>query len=273
MKSKKATRALTFGLSNKFCPKSKRSQVTIFVIVAVAIVAVVGGYFLVKSDVIPSLGDSGEVDPQGFLDTCLKDKIQEGIDLLLENGGYINPPLTIMHNNQNISYLCYNQNGYSPCVNQQSLLIRHLEKELYNYIENDVEDCFSGDAGLTSTLDQKGYTVTGARYGGFEVDLRDGEFAVDIDAELTLTKTGETSKQEDFSVVTPTRLYNLAMVVREIVSQEIKYCHFSDTGYNIMYPETRVLVDNIRDETKIYTVEDVKGIEKFWFAIRGCALR
>ena len=223
-----------------------------------------------KSDFIPNLINPGEFDPNSFLDSCMKEKIRDGVDLILENGGSTNPSFNIQYDDKNISYLCYTSIDYYPCINQQSLLIQHIKKELYNYIHDDMNKCFNEK--LLSALDKKGYTVE-VNYSDFEIDLKNDELKVDINAELTLTKNDVTTNQANFSIVTPTRLYNLAVVAREIVDQEIIYCYFSDMGYNIMHPEIRVRVNNIYNAAKIYTVEDVTGDEKFWFAVRSCALR
>src|SRR3989344_2580638 len=70
----------------------KRGQVTIFVIVAVIIVAVVGGDFVLRSD-----GIGGDVDlpstPEGvefkvYMDECLEDVLEEKIYALGFSGGY-----------------------------------------------------------------------------------------------------------------------------------------------------------------------------------------
>ncbi len=55
MKNQKGTRALTSVINGKFCPKSKRSQVTIFIIIAIIIVVLgILIYILVQNNILTS---------------------------------------------------------------------------------------------------------------------------------------------------------------------------------------------------------------------------
>src|SRR3989344_4585573 len=72
--------------------KSKRAQLTIFVIVAIIIVAGIAGYFVLKSGTF-STQIPQEFDPvyQAYL-SCIKTDVEIGTKLLGTQGGYINLP-------------------------------------------------------------------------------------------------------------------------------------------------------------------------------------
>ena len=89
---------------------------------------------------------------------------------------------------------------------------------------------------------------------------------------MTLTKTGETTKEENFKVVIPSRIYDLAIVSQEIVSQEAKFCNFETVGFMLLYPDFKIERFTTGDLNKIYTITHKKTREKFKFAVRGCVI-
>lgn len=252
----------------------KRSQMSIFIIIGVLLVGLVALFFLMRQGVIPSIGKSPETNPNSFLETCMNDKIKETIGILLSQGGYITNPLNKKFKFEGekdysyISYLCYNQNYYLPCINQEPMLIQNIKKETKQYISKDIELCFND---LTSNLNKEGYVVD-ARYGGFDVDISQNKMTISIDGKLTLTKTDETKKIEKFKISFLTRLYDLAVVSQEIVSQEARFCNFEHLGYMLFYPEFKIDKFRTGDSIIIYNIQHRDSKEKFRFAVRGCVI-
>jgi len=219
-------------------------------------------------------GTSTETNAPAFLDNCLEDKIRESIKILGEQGGNINPKLykTFKFNEEavakDISYLCYNQNYYQPCITQEPMLKKHLEDEIKNYISSKVKNCFSK---LSNDLSSQGFVVD-AKYTDFKIDLLPKRIIVDINAKLILTKSGETSIQQNFKVIIPSRFYELVDIAQEITKQQAKYCSFNKLGYMLLYPEYSINDFMTGDSTIIYTLEHRKTKERFRFAIRGCVI-
>jgi len=257
--------------------KIKRAQVTIFIIVGLLIVSAIVLFFLYKQNTLPGISGGKETNPHVFLQSCIEEKVQEGVDIMLSQGGYINNPLNKTFRFEyetefsDISYLCYNQNYYNPCINQEPLLIQHLKKEIKNYISDDVDDCWNE---LESILIEKeGYLVS-ARYrgGDFDIDLVPGDVVIDINGELTLTKSEETTTRKDFKIFVPTKMYDLALVVQEIVSQEGRFCNFDHLGYMLIYSKFDINKFRTGKSTIIYTVQDKSTQEKYKFAVRSCVI-
>jgi len=253
---------------------SRKSQTTIFIIVGIMLVSmIILILFFVKKEV-PGLGDGKEINPNVFLETCIEDKVKESVKIISSQGGYISNLLhkTFKFENEedftNISYLCYTQNYYIPCVNQEPVLINHLKDEIKDYILEDVKNCFDD---LASNLEKQKYVVD-AIYRGFEIELMPKKISVKIDAELTLTKTGESSKKKDFEVIIPSKFYGIAIVVQEIISQEARFCSFEQLGFMLIYTDFNIDKFRTGDSTIIYTVQHKDSKEKFRFAIRGCVI-
>ena len=275
---KRKTRALTSLLMNKSLPKSKRSQVTIFIIIGVLIASGIALFFLFRSGIIPGGRGGREINPDSFLKSCLEDKIKETVETISLQGGNMNPvfckrfKFTDENDFVNISYLCYNQNYYLPCINQEPMLIQHLKDEIENEIQTEVEDCFCA---LGDSLDKQGYAVD-ALYNGFEVELMPKKIVIEIDAEMTLTKTEEPLRYENFTIITASRFYELAIVAHEIISQEARPCEiltkFDHIEFMSFYPEFNIDKFTTEDSIIIYTIIYIDTKEKFRFAIRGCVI-
>ncbi|MBI2043423.1 hypothetical protein HYT25_03475 [Candidatus Pacearchaeota archaeon] len=258
-----------------FFSERKKGQITIFVIAAILIVAIVGLFFLFRTGIIPGIGGgTKETNVNAFLNSCIEDKIKESVNLISLQGGYTKPvPLSVKFRFQNedyynISYLCYTSQNYVPCVNQNSLLIQNVEDEIKNYISNDVETCFNE---LKDNFEKQGFDVApNSGLNDFNVELVPKKIAIKTDSEFILTKTDETTTQENFEVIILSRSYEILQVVQEIANQEAEFCNFNLDGFMLTYPEFEVEKFSLAEKGVIYTVKYIDTNEKFRFAIRSC---
>ena len=253
--------------------ENKRGQVTIFVIISIIIVASIFLFFVLKGGFKPSTTGGNEANLNSFLDICLEDSIKENLKIIFAQGGNIDPDLSInfQFNNEEmteITYLCYQENFYLPCVNQEPVFLQHLKNEIHDSLEEEVSDCLDV---LERDLQDR-WEVVEVKRNGFDISFDSRNLIVKIDSQFTLTKNEETITQENLKVIFPTRGFQIAEVVQEIVSQETRYCSFNKLGYMIAYPEWRISSYVNGDSIKIYTVENKESYEKFRFAIRGCVI-
>ena len=254
--------------------KKRKAQVTIFIIAGILIFTAVVFFFLFRQGVIPGIGEKPEENPGGFLEICIEDKLIEGVELISSQGGYLKNPLnrTFKFSDEkdftDISYLCYNQNYYLPCINQEPMLIQHLKAEVKEYVLDDVKKCFDN---LVLSLDRRGYVVD-ATYNGFEIEFATKKIIIDINGKIILTKSGETAKQENLQIIIPSRFYDLAVVVQEIVSQEARFCNFEHLGFMLFYPKFNIEKFRTGDGIIIYTVQHKDTQEEFKFAVRSCVI-
>jgi len=251
----------------------KGGQVTIFIIIGIIIVGAIILFFLFRESLGITIGESPAKNPNSFLESCLEDKIQEGVDKLLMQGGYIEPVLYKNFKFENekdpvkISYLCYTQANYVPCINLKPMLIKHLQNELNDSIYDDVGNCFNS---LTSSLEKQGYDVD-ARYNGFDLNLDEDKIVVNINSEIILTKTGETTTQENFEIHVLSKIYDLAFVIQEIVNKESANCEFNHYD-SFNYPEFDINKDTTSDSSIIYRIKYRESNDEFRFAVRGCVI-
>jgi hypothetical protein len=252
---------------------NKKAQISLFIIIAILLVAGIILFLLIKDVDIP-FGPRGEKNPNSFLESCLEDKIRNSSELISQQGGYIQPTFykdfSFSEEDfvRKISYLCYNSNKYLPCINLEPLLIQHLKEEISNEISDDVEICFDS---LVESLEEEGYSVN-SEYNGFKVNFREGKIIIDVNGKLILIKNEESEKKENFTAIFSSNLYDIAIVVQEIISQEAKYCNFDALGYMLLHPVFKISKIKTSDLERIYIVESRDTKEKFIFVVRSCVI-
>ncbi len=252
----------------------KRGQVTIFIIIALVLVASVALFFFFRTKGIQKVGVGEEVEIDAFLKTCLEDKVYEGIELIGIQGGYVNLnghlQKTFKFDDEktfmNFSYLCYTRDYYAPCVPQEPVLMNRLKKELKNYISQDTEACFNG---LASSFEKKGYEVK-KDYKNFDIELTYDKMLVKINGKLTLDKSGEVKKYDDAKFLIQSSLYNTGFIVQRIINEEVKFCDFDELEYAMTHSKESIKKFVTGEEIKIYTILNKNTNEQFRFAVRGC---
>jgi len=253
----------------------KRGQLTIFIVVGILIVSGVALFFLYSTNLIPEIGGKSESNPNLFLRACIEDKIKEGLRIISLSGGTLNNSASIRfkfeEDNEyyNISYLCYTPLSYVPCINQNPLLMNHVEQEIKKYISEDFEECFDG---MILNFDKQGFDATTDGLKSFDVNIIPKKIEIQTDSEVTLTKSDETTTQKNLGVEMPSRIYEILEVVQEISNQEAEFCNFDYNGFMITYNEFDVGKTNEGNKGNIYAVKHLKTGEKFRFATRSCIM-
>lgn len=253
---------------------SRRSQVTVFIIVGLLLVAGILLFFLFKAGVVPNpLGRKVEVNSNVFLQQCIEGDLRDALSLIMSQGGYVSNPLHVNfefedEKPRNISYLCYTEEPYIPCVNQEPMFIAHLQDEIHEEIGDGVEKCFDS---YVRNLEKGGYKVNSS-YDDFEVDFALKKVLLKFNASVVADKGGEVSKQEQIGVIHTSRFYDLALVVQEIVGQEAEYCNFEQLGFMLIYDDFNIDKFRTSGLFTIYDVEHRDSKEAFRFAIKSCVI-
>lgn len=246
----------------------KKGQVTVFVIVALLIVGIIFVVMMINRDTV-SLREQDFDDPQAYLSVCINERARVILDNMFSNAGLLSAEDKVLYNNREIPYLCKNINNFEPCVNQFPLYVSQIEKEFDEAIQNDAEQCFSS---LISELESRNYDISSNGNVKVESSLKPEVVEISFENEFTMTKSGESKKFSRFDTFVFTKLQSIGFVVSEIVTQEAKWCYFSNDGFMTLYPEYDIRVYLMEDTTKIYTIKNKKSGEVLEFATRGCAL-
>jgi len=244
--------------------KSKRSQITIFIIIAVLIVAAaVLIYFIYPKIKTSTTSDS----PTTFIQSCIEDELKKNTEKVSLQGGSINPELYIQYQGENVEYICYTNEYYKKCVVQEPSLKSHIESEIKEAIKTKVQGCFNS---VEDEYRKKGYQVSLTRK-DYDVEIQPKRIMVNFDYELILNK-GASSKYNNFKVSINNNLYNFLIISNRIIEWEVQYGDSDITSYMNYY--TWLKAEKIRktDGTKIYILTDRNSKDKFQFASRSVVI-
>ncbi|MEK6917361.1 MAG: hypothetical protein AABW51_00245 [Nanoarchaeota archaeon] len=261
---KRVNSRLDFEMDGKILAKSKRSQVTIFIIIAVVIVALVVLIFMIY----PKIKNTtiSEENPYSFMQSCMQDKLKESVESVSSQGGSVSPEKYFLYNNSKIDYLCYTNEYYKPCVVQQPFVSSHIEDEINNNIKDYMNTCLNN---LQTNFQKKGYTVS-LKKGSSSVELLPKRVVARTNSTLTLTK-GNSQNYNEFNIILNNNLYELASIASSIVKWETNYGDAETTLYMTYYKDLKVEKYKQSEGTKVYILTDRNTGNKFQFATRSVA--
>src|SRR3990167_7805577 len=98
---------------------NRRAQVTIFVVIAVVIVALASVSYLVvknKESDVPKTPEAAAF--KTYIDGCLKDSLEEVLIVMGQRGGYYNLPSNSLNDELSVGFLDYNVPYY---LNEKNL--------------------------------------------------------------------------------------------------------------------------------------------------------
>lgn len=251
--------------------KNKKAQITVFVILAILLVVAILLLFILYQNSIKPRIQKQQQEPNQILEECVRLKVEEAANKLIENGGYLEIDSSIKYKEfegKKIPYLCYIAQNDKHCMTQIPVLIEHLETEIYSYIQDDINSCFEN---LKNDLKDKAYNVNSGPT-AFIVELIPRKARVHIWNNFEAIKSDKSFSYTKFEPVTSTPLYDLAIIVQEITRQESKWCNSDYPLLMRMNKWVEITKFQTGDDNKIYDVKDKKTGKNWRFAVRGCVL-
>jgi len=228
---------------------SKKSQITIWVVIALLLVSIILLFFMLKSKKTEiKISEPTIKQPEQYIKNCIKENVLNAVDIMLPQGGYISPTNYKLYENNKVGYLCYTNKYYHPCINQQPLYIEFLEQEIHDYVKPKIEDCFYS---LREEYEKNKYDVVEGPL-SLQINLAPKQINVNVEKKFEITKNEETRKFNKFNVKINSPLYDLAVVAQEIASQEAKYCYFEYLGYSLLYPQVSIEKNQVGSEETAY---------------------
>ena len=247
---------------------NSKAQVTIYIIMAIVIVAVLFFLFYTLRETEPEPIGRDFENPQSYIESCVRDVVIDAVELIRKSGGYYQTKNFKLYQGRKVPYLCYQDNFYYQCINQEPMLMKHIEDSVMNYTRQDIDNCFKT---LQLGLENKNYNVELGEM-NFSVNFVEDQILTNIDRKFVIEIREEERRFEEFRIVENHPMYDLIRVTQEIVNQEANYCNFDYLGYMIFYPDYDIRKFLTGDDIKIYTVKDLISEKDFEFAIRSCAI-
>ncbi len=245
--------------------ENKRGQLTIFIIVAIFIVAFGAITYFMFPQVLVNFG-IGTNNPQTFLQECMEEDVENALEKVSLQGGSLNPELSILYQDTEIEYLCYNSQYYLPCIMQQPLLKLHIESEIKTAVEETARFCLDS---MKGSFERQGYSVNLAQK-DISVELLPERVSVIFDNDLTLTK-GDSQRFERLSIFFNNNLYELVGMANSILNWEAKFGDAETTAYMYYYKYLKVEKLKQSEGSTIYILTNRDSGDKFQFASRSVA--
>jgi hypothetical protein len=257
-----------------FEKEEKGGQVTIFIIMAVLVVALGVLIFLYFPEIVSKVSPETK-NPAGFIQNCIEEQIEDNTEIILKQGGdfVVNSNGGYLYKKESdnearyVKYICYTADSHVPCINQEPFLREHFEDEILESIEEDMQGCFNN---LVKSYENKGYDVD-LEEGIPQVKILPNVISTNFNRTLTLAKGDENERYENFQINLDSHLYDMLGVAENIVSWEINVGDSMIEAYMYDNPYLRVEKHRKDDGTKIYVLTDKNTEEDLRFAVRSFA--
>ncbi|MDP2947553.1 MAG: hypothetical protein Q8N88_05555 [Nanoarchaeota archaeon] len=248
----------------------KRGQVTVFIIIGVVALIVISlilflrnqtGLFVPKQEFLKGVSENIKDSISECIDTYAKD----GLNLMYDQGGKINPTDYKLYQSKKVSYLCTNIPKDKRCLNLLQPL-SSWEKELDDYLKLNLDQCINLDA-FKSSLGA--YDI---KYEGYDINTQilEEEVLVEVKPKITITKDGK-----NLNVDSTFRNYQYPLgKVHSIVFDAVNAYAVSGDFYNLAYTLSmkgsyEIFIDDKPYPDIIYYVQKKDDDKKFYFAIEG----
>ncbi len=239
---------------------NKKGQVTIFIIVAIVVVAAVVGYFALRSSFVESMPEDLRPVYDYYL-SCLEATTKQGVSLLGEQGGYIEVPdfepgsaympfsSQLDFLGQPVPYWMYvsGNNLLREQVPTKSGMERGLEK----YVSDRIGDCDFSD------FEKMGYEVYVGE-GSVEVDINKLNVDLEADNKLTIFKGGQSAVVGSHKVSVNSKLGKFYDMAIEVYNFEKTSMFLEKYALDVMRLYAPVTGTEIGCTPKIFVDEEIR---------------
>lgn len=241
-----------------FLAKNSRGQITIFVIIAIIVVAVVASYFAVQSGIFKVVGRGENSEVYSFVESCISKTANEVVFDIGEKGGYYNiPELSLL----GIPYYYYNKENKIPTINW-------IESEISSAISEKLPACTKNFDNFPDLQVVEGKISS-------QTEISNNEVTLDVKYPLSITKADSTIQIRDFrDIKIPVRLgiiYDSAKKTIETLGNDTicLSCIFADSDnkdlfYNVSMTDEGGTIFSITDKNSQIENKNFK----FNFAIK-----
>jgi len=260
---------------NKKLLKSRKSQITIFVIIALIIVVSIAVIFIMVRK--PFVEVSASENPSAYLQNCVQSSLETNLNKLSKQGGFYEPPHFVNYNATKVSYLCYTENYDELCVNNHPMLNKEIEEQIAENIKPSVEKCF---ASLKSELAAYDYKSSGEMK--ISAEISPGKVVVSVNKEISFSKNEETTTLNKFLISANSPLFDFVSLSGKIINQELvvdgrlcdcfeESCDADTLGLSLENRGFEISKPVYSENGEIYSIVESSSGKNFEFAVRNCA--
>ncbi|HRZ85681.1 MAG TPA: hypothetical protein P5277_02775 [Candidatus Paceibacterota bacterium] len=251
---------------------NKKGQLTIFIIIAMVIIASAIIFFSFSETgqrLISPIFGSARLDINQEIKNCFEnnEKIDEKINTILEQGGEYSPKNFVLYKNIKIEYLCYTPDYLLTCYIQKPLLLKSIEEEIALQVKPEMQECINK---VENSLKSKGYSVSSSGIKKVDIKIVPKKINIETDYSISARKGDDVQSYESVGFeITRKEIYDLIMIASSILQYETKYGETETVSFMVIYPDIKIEKTIKDDGTKIYMLTNRNTKEKFNFASRS----
>lgn len=223
--------------NNKSISQTKRSQITIFIIIAVLIVVIIAVLLITYNQSKKLLGLSESEQVYSFIEDCIRYYGEGAIYQIGQTGGYYHVNFSTENN---VSYYIYNGKDYSPSK-------ENIELELSRYLDFNIDCDFR---------EFKGYNITMGRARSV-ARIEDKEVIFKVTYPLTIKRGTRVDNYDNFNIEIPARLGLIYDTIKNINKNQsiggvCLSCVYSEAKKNDFYID----MYDYNEDTVIFLIND-----------------
>ncbi len=249
--------------------KNNKSQITIFVIIALIIVVSIALIFVLVKPSGTIISPAG--NPQGYIEKCMSDSAKTAVTLLLPSGGYVNlQEPNLNYSGRKIAFLCYTQANNELCINKEPMLANRIENEIKDYTSPKIESCFNTlKKQLANYNPQFGET-------NLEIKINPKQISMQLNKDVSYTKDGQTIVIKKFNAAINSKMWDFVSISNRIINEEltckcgVDTCNAYIVKISLQNPGFEVGKFMTGNNEEIYSIQDELSKDKFVFAVRNC---
>ncbi|HKL23780.1 MAG TPA: hypothetical protein VJ912_00400, partial [Candidatus Nanoarchaeia archaeon] len=213
----------------------KRGQMTIFIIVAIIIVALVSLFFILRDDT--SLrGVPDDLQPvYNDFQNCIESNVMEGVSILESQGGYIYLPgyrnsvdpfsSWFYFSGTSIPYWQYEQGGITF---EQVPTKKEMENQLERYLESNIQDCSFQE------YEEQGFSINKGENISSNIEIKESRLEVSLNMDLTVEKEDNSYSLEKHSTRVKSYLGSLYDSAVKIYEKEKTTLFLEEYGIDVL---------------------------------------
>lgn len=252
---------------------NKKAQVTIFIILAIVLIAVIGAIYLISSgkNILDVFSPKASDNPNSYLKSCVEKSIRESEELIFLSNGFsiVDKKTSVLYKSQEVPFMCISYEYYYQCVPQEPMFIEKQRKKIENKLAIDLESCISS---FRKSMDKK-LEIVGKNQSSAIISFSDTGIIADIDTGLIITSEEYSAGLKKIKVEYSSKLFKFLKLAQTITNYESTFCEFNHMSW--MAQDHSIIIDKdvLSDQTKIYTLTDRNNRDKkLNFAIKTCVM-
>ena len=222
----------------------KKGQVTLFIIIAIVIVGIIVGFFILKGGGIKKIFTSEASSVYLFVENCIEESGSEAVYVLGQGGGYSSPPN--LSTSSGVAYYYLNDTSYMPSREE-------IEKEISDNMGIMLFSCIKNFSDFPDFEITQGEIKT-------ETKIENNNVILNVEYPFTVIKGDDRTLFKEFeNIKIPIRLGIIYDAVGEIIQEQLNQENIclscvldisveNDLYVGMLYHDEETIIFVIRDE-------------------------